>query len=99
MDLNDATTAELEKLVSETQALVVERFPDLDVVIEWDRKPTPPRGAGVTQTAALNPAERATPRRSVLGLLALGLEVDHHVLDRHREALSRAGDHASLEPV
>jgi hypothetical protein len=40
---------ELEKLVAETQALVAERFPDLEVVFEWDGKPTPP-------------GERASPR-------------------------------------
>lgn len=35
-------TAELERLVAETQALVAERFPDLDLGLEWGGKPTPP---------------------------------------------------------
>ena len=36
------STAELERLVAETQALVAERFPDLDLKLEWSGKPTPP---------------------------------------------------------
>jgi hypothetical protein len=35
-------TAELERLVAETQALVAERFPDLDLSVEWSGKPTAP---------------------------------------------------------
>jgi hypothetical protein len=37
-----AATAELERLVAETQALVARRFPDLDVPIQWGGVPTPP---------------------------------------------------------
>jgi hypothetical protein len=36
------STDELERLVAETQALVSERFPDLDLPIEWGGRPTPP---------------------------------------------------------
>jgi len=36
------STAELERLVDETRILVAERFPDLDLRIEWGGKPTPP---------------------------------------------------------
>jgi hypothetical protein len=36
------STAELEELVSETQALVATRFPDLDLALEWGGAPTPP---------------------------------------------------------
>lgn len=36
------STAELERLVAETQALVAERFPDLDLELERGGKPTPP---------------------------------------------------------
>jgi hypothetical protein len=36
------STAELERLVAETQALVAQRFPDLDLALEWGGKPTPP---------------------------------------------------------
>lgn len=36
------STAELEQLVAETQALVAERFPDLDISIAWSGVPTPP---------------------------------------------------------
>jgi hypothetical protein len=36
------STAELEVLVAETQALVAERFPDIDLSVEWGGKPTPP---------------------------------------------------------
>jgi predicted nucleotidyltransferase len=40
----DARTAtlELERLVDETRALVDERFPDIDLTIEWAGNPTPP---------------------------------------------------------
>ena len=41
--------AQLERLVAETQALVAERFPDLELSLEWSGKPTPP-------------GERALPR-------------------------------------
>jgi predicted nucleotidyltransferase len=37
-----ASTAELERLVAETRDLVAERFPDLDLSIEWGGNPTPP---------------------------------------------------------
>lgn len=37
------STEELERLVGETQALVAERFPDIDVSLQWAGKPTPPR--------------------------------------------------------
>jgi hypothetical protein len=36
------STDELERLVAETQALVSERFPDLDLPLEWGGRPTPP---------------------------------------------------------
>jgi hypothetical protein len=36
------STAELERLVAETQALVAERFPDIDLALEWGGKPTRP---------------------------------------------------------
>lgn len=36
------STAELERLVAETQALVAERFPDIDLALQWGGKPTPP---------------------------------------------------------
>jgi hypothetical protein len=36
------STAELERLVAETQALVAERFPDIDLSLEWGERPTPP---------------------------------------------------------
>jgi hypothetical protein len=36
------STAELEHLVAETQAPVVERFPGLDLTLQWGGKPTPP---------------------------------------------------------
>ena len=39
-----ASTDELERLVAETEALVAERFPDLDLAIEWGGRPTPPGG-------------------------------------------------------
>jgi Nucleotidyltransferase domain len=35
-------TAELERLVAETQALVAERFPDIDLALEWGGKQTRP---------------------------------------------------------
>jgi hypothetical protein len=35
-------TAELEQLVSETAALVEERFPDINLALEWGGNPTPP---------------------------------------------------------
>jgi hypothetical protein len=34
--------AELERLVAETQALVAQRFPDIDLALQWGGKPTPP---------------------------------------------------------
>jgi hypothetical protein len=37
-----SSTDELERLVAETQALVAERFPDLDLSLEWGGRPTPP---------------------------------------------------------
>ena len=37
-----AATVELERLVDETRGLVAERFPDLDLTIEWGGRPTPP---------------------------------------------------------
>jgi hypothetical protein len=37
-----AATAELERLVEETRALVAERFADVDLSIEWGGTPTPP---------------------------------------------------------
>jgi predicted nucleotidyltransferase len=37
-----ASTAELERLVEETGTLVSERFPDLDLSLEWGGMPTPP---------------------------------------------------------
>ena len=36
------STAELERLVADTQALVAERFPDLDLSLQWGGRPTPP---------------------------------------------------------
>lgn len=36
------STAEVERLVAETQALVAERFPDIDLALQWGGKPTPP---------------------------------------------------------
>jgi predicted nucleotidyltransferase len=36
------STAELERLVAETQALVAERFTDIDLSLTWGGKPTPP---------------------------------------------------------
>jgi Nucleotidyltransferase domain len=36
------STDELERLVAETQALVAERFPDLDLPLEWGGRATPP---------------------------------------------------------
>lgn len=36
------STDELERLVAETQALLAERFPDLDLALEWAGTPTPP---------------------------------------------------------
>jgi Nucleotidyltransferase domain len=36
------STAELERLVAETQALVAELFPAMDLELEWGGKPTPP---------------------------------------------------------
>jgi len=36
------STAELERLVGETQALVAERFPEIDLALQWGGKPTPP---------------------------------------------------------
>jgi len=36
------STAELEQLVRETKALIADRFPDLDLSIEWGGIPTPP---------------------------------------------------------
>ena len=36
------STAELERLVAETQTLVAERFPDIDLALQWGGKPTPP---------------------------------------------------------
>jgi len=40
---SDATssTAELERLVDETRALVADRFPDLELALEWGGNPTP----------------------------------------------------------
>jgi hypothetical protein len=37
-----ASTADLERLVEETRALVAERFADVDLSIEWGGTPTPP---------------------------------------------------------
>jgi predicted nucleotidyltransferase len=37
-----ASTAELERLVSETAALVSTRFPDIDLALEWGGNQTPP---------------------------------------------------------
>ena len=37
-----ASTAELERLVAETSALVSALFPDLDLSLEWSGNPTPP---------------------------------------------------------
>jgi Nucleotidyltransferase domain len=37
-----SSTAELERLVAETRALVAARLPDLDLALEWGGKPTPP---------------------------------------------------------
>jgi hypothetical protein len=36
------STAELERLVAETQTLVAERFPDIDLALQWGGRPTPP---------------------------------------------------------
>jgi hypothetical protein len=36
------STTELERLVAETQALVAERFPDIDLALQWGGRPTPP---------------------------------------------------------
>jgi hypothetical protein len=36
------STAELERLVAETQRLVADNFPDIDLSLEWAGKPTPP---------------------------------------------------------
>jgi hypothetical protein len=36
------STEELERIVAETQALIAERFPDLDLSLEWGGKPTAP---------------------------------------------------------
>jgi hypothetical protein len=36
------STAELERLVAETQSLVAERFPEIDLSLEWGGKPTAP---------------------------------------------------------
>ncbi len=37
-----ASTAELERLVAETGALVATRFPDIDLTLEWGGNPRPP---------------------------------------------------------
>jgi hypothetical protein len=37
-----ASTAELERLVRETGALVTARFPDINLALEWGGNPTPP---------------------------------------------------------
>jgi Nucleotidyltransferase domain len=37
-----SSTAELERLVEETQVLVAARVPDIDLSLEWSGKPTPP---------------------------------------------------------
>jgi hypothetical protein len=37
-----ASTDKLERLVEETGALVAERFPDIDLSLEWGGMPTPP---------------------------------------------------------
>jgi len=36
------STLELERLVEETRALVADRFPDIDLPLEWGGTPTPP---------------------------------------------------------
>jgi hypothetical protein len=36
------STTDLERLVAETQALVAERLPDIDLSLEWAGRPTPP---------------------------------------------------------
>jgi hypothetical protein len=36
------SVAELERLVAETESLVVEQFPDIELSLEWAGRPTPP---------------------------------------------------------
>src|SRR5207248_5413881 len=48
----------------------------------------------------MGPARHSARAPAALAnLLALRLEVDHHVRDRHGEALPGAGDDTALEPV
>ena len=44
------STAELERLVDETRALVAERFADIDLSLEWAGTPTPPGAREVPWT-------------------------------------------------
>jgi hypothetical protein len=60
------STEELERIVAETQALIAERFPDLDLSLEWGGKPTAPgsgrpRGPG---NKSLQSARRTARNRS-----------------------------------
>jgi hypothetical protein len=56
------STAELERLVAETQALVAERFPDLDLSLEWGGEPTPP-GARESPWTPVTPRQSGSPGR------------------------------------
>jgi hypothetical protein len=73
------STAELERLVAETQALVAERFPEIDLALHWAGKPTQPGEREVPWTSeqeqlsaeALNltpsPKGQDRPGRRLLG--------------------------------
>jgi hypothetical protein len=49
------SVAELERLVTETQALVYARFPDLELSLEWGGTPTPPGSREVPWTPPEEP--------------------------------------------
>ena len=51
------STAELERLVADTRALVAERFPDVDLSLEWAGAPTPP---GARESPWTPPSSRAS---------------------------------------
>jgi hypothetical protein len=56
------STAELERLVAETQALVAERFPDIDLSLEWGGRPTPP-GQRESPWTPVKPPQTGLPAR------------------------------------
>lgn len=55
------STAELERLVAETKALVADRFPDMDLELEWGGRPTPPGARESPWTSRQSSRSAGTP--------------------------------------